>query len=390
MRNVCSSFVLGPLVIASLTFASGTALGQCSPFNIQLTNATSTWAQDCGASFFPSQMIDSRPTTSWATVRCTPPGDRSLTESAVFETTSDLVASTTPIELTFKIFSGGFFSGEGGGNLTIGQFTLAYTSDPRQNFADGRSVDGLMGENWTRLMPDEATGRWADEIGNPLPPNRLQDPVVTAEADGRVLISGPDPQYAIYTVKYTIRDVTITGFRLDVLDSNGSDISAADGLPTGGPGRHANGNLFVRELALGQVRIPTITAEPQDGRLCAGGSLTLSVGVDGQGPFSYQWRRNGSAITNATGSTYLLDSAADAGNYDVVVTAPCGNLTSRVATVTSTCAADFNCDGFVDFFDYDGFVEAYQTGGPGGDCNGDEFIDFFDYDCFVEAYQAGC
>jgi hypothetical protein len=26
------------------------------------------------------------------------------------------------------------------------------------------------------------------------------------------------------------------------------------------------------------------------------------------------------------------------------------------------CAADFNGDGFVDFFDYDGYVQAFETG----------------------------
>jgi hypothetical protein len=247
-----------------------------------------------------------------------------------------------------------------------------------------------MGENWVTMIPDEVSGRWADTVGNPLPPNRLQDPDLRIVGDGIVLVEGPNPEYAVYTVKYTVRDVTIRGFRLDVVDSNDSDQSDADGLPTGGPGRHANGNLFIREMAMGQVRVPTITAEPQDGRICSGGTLTLSVGVDGQGPFSYQWRRGGQAISGATGSTYVLDSGDDAGSYDVVVSSPCGNRTSRTAVITATCAADFNCDGFVDFFDYDGFVEAYQAGTLTADCEEDGFIDFFDYDCFVAAYEVGC
>ncbi len=54
------------------------------------------------------------------------------------------------------------------------------------------------------------------------------------------------------------------------------------------------------------------------------------------------------------------------------------------------CGADFNNDGFLDFFDYDAFVEAFETGGPGTDFNGDGFVDFFDYDDFVLAYEAGC
>jgi probable HAF family extracellular repeat protein len=55
------------------------------------------------------------------------------------------------------------------------------------------------------------------------------------------------------------------------------------------------------------------------------------------------------------------------------------------------CPADFNGDGFLDFFDYDAFVEAYETsGGLETDFNGDGFVDFFDYDAFVAAFEAGC
>ncbi len=59
-----------------------------------------------------------------------------------------------------------------------------------------------------------------------------------------------------------------------------------------------------------------------------------------------------------------------------------------------TCPPDFNADGFVDFFDYDAFVEAYELGDPAAnpspDFNTDGFLDFFDYDAFVEAYETGC
>jgi hypothetical protein len=55
------------------------------------------------------------------------------------------------------------------------------------------------------------------------------------------------------------------------------------------------------------------------------------------------------------------------------------------------CGADFNGDGFLDFFDYDAFVTAFETGGGlEADFNGDGFVDFFDYDDFVAAFEAGC
>ena len=55
-------------------------------------------------------------------------------------------------------------------------------------------------------------------------------------------------------------------------------------------------------------------------------------------------------------------------------------------------SADFNADGFVDFFDYDDYVACFEGfGAPGcnADFNGDGFVDFFDYDDFVFAFE-GC
>ncbi len=56
----------------------------------------------------------------------------------------------------------------------------------------------------------------------------------------------------------------------------------------------------------------------------------------------------------------------------------------------ATCAADFNGDGEVNFFDYLDFVDAYSAGDSGADFNGDTEIDFFDYLDFVDAFSAGC
>ncbi len=54
------------------------------------------------------------------------------------------------------------------------------------------------------------------------------------------------------------------------------------------------------------------------------------------------------------------------------------------------CAADFNCDGTVDFFDYLDFVDAFSSGAASADFNSDGVIDFFDYLDFVDAFSIGC
>ncbi len=60
----------------------------------------------------------------------------------------------------------------------------------------------------------------------------------------------------------------------------------------------------------------------------------------------------------------------------------------------SACPADFNGDGFVDFFDFDDFVACFEglacPPGQDADFNDDGFADFFDYDDFVAAFENGC
>ncbi len=58
--------------------------------------------------------------------------------------------------------------------------------------------------------------------------------------------------------------------------------------------------------------------------------------------------------------------------------------------VDCICAADFNHDSIIDFFDYLDFVDAFSSSAASSDYNGDEVIDFFDYLDFVDVFSAGC
>ena len=54
------------------------------------------------------------------------------------------------------------------------------------------------------------------------------------------------------------------------------------------------------------------------------------------------------------------------------------------------CVADFDGSGFVDFADFDTFVQAFENGLPSSDTNNDGFLDFSDFDAFVSAFESGC
>ncbi len=146
-----------------------------------------------------------------------------------------------------------------------------------------------------------------------------------------------------------------------------------------------------------------ITYPPQGVTVAAGQPMAMTVYTSGSGPLNYQWRRNGVDLVNdgrvsgATTADLVIDPAlvSDAGMIDVVVSNECGSATSEAAALEVTgCAADFNGDGFLDFFDYDGFVACFEgeacLPGTSADFNGDLFVDFFDYDAFVGAFEMGC
>ena len=63
---------------------------------------------------------------------------------------------------------------------------------------------------------------------------------------------------------------------------------------------------------------------------------------------------------------------------------------TRFTVFADLCSGDFNKDGFLDFFDYLDFVDAYSANAPNADFNSDGSIDFFDYLDFVDAYSVGC
>lgn len=88
--------------------------------------------------------------------------------------------------------------------------------------------------------------------------------------------------------------------------------------------------------------LATITTQPASVTVTAGGSATFTVvATAGSSTISYQWRRNGTAISGATNATLTLSnvtSANDAGDYTVVVTTDAGMVTSNVATLTVNAA----------------------------------------------------
>jgi hypothetical protein len=87
---------------------------------------------------------------------------------------------------------------------------------------------------------------------------------------------------------------------------------------------------------------PTITAQPASQIVAVGQTATFSVTVSGTAPFTYQWLKNNTNISSATGSSYTTPAtiADDSGaKFNVVVSNSAGSVTSTMATLTVSAAA---------------------------------------------------
>src|SRR4030095_11296101 len=86
----------------------------------------------------------------------------------------------------------------------------------------------------------------------------------------------------------------------------------------------------------------TGASTPASLAVCPGSSASFSTTPSGTGPFLYQWSKNGTPISNATNSSYMVPmaGAADAGDYCVLVTGACSNaMVCATLTVFTNTAA---------------------------------------------------
>jgi|GEM_PF-6797191 len=146
-------------------------------------------------------------------------------------------------------------------------------------------------------------------------------------------------------------------------------------------------------------------------------SWRLPVGWHGNGDggqAAYRLQRAGGSVVIFNSATQPWQGAKgllDTGDYELVASASSaaafdaapepdtflqnfGDGFFNVAlellpSVQKPALADFNLDGFIDFTDFDAFVEAFEAGDKASDMNADGFLDFTDFDGFVWVFEAG-
>lgn len=84
---------------------------------------------------------------------------------------------------------------------------------------------------------------------------------------------------------------------------------------------------------------PAITTQPLSQTIIAGQTATFSITATGTAPLSYQWRKNGTAISGATSSNYTTPAETTSDNgaqFTVMISNSAGTVTSAAATLTVT------------------------------------------------------
>ncbi len=87
------------------------------------------------------------------------------------------------------------------------------------------------------------------------------------------------------------------------------------------------------------VVAPTITTQPLNQTVTAGQTATFLVVAAGTAPLSYQWQKNGSAISGATAASYTTPDTTSPDNgaiFQATVSNSIGSVTSNSATLTVT------------------------------------------------------
>ena len=96
------------------------------------------------------------------------------------------------------------------------------------------------------------------------------------------------------------------------------------------------GSVTSTTVTLTVILKPVITVQPRSLTVDEDDPATFSVTATGTAPLSYQWYKDGRAISGATGSSYTIGSAkkSDEGSYYVIVRNNAGSVTSNTVTLT--------------------------------------------------------
>lgn len=221
--------------------------------------------------------------------------------------------------------------------------------------------------------------------------------VLAAHACGQELVANGGFELPIVSDAWVKRDpgVTFGGWTVDA-DCNGIVHVASFGRPAAQDGLQCVELNFFTHGGISQT-LATVPGQfyrltfLMAGQTDAGpNEKPMRIDWDGLAQQTVTWDRS-AAHSNWVAHSILVRASKSATVLHFVgLTEVDGGPYLDAVSVVTTCPADFNGDLFLDFTDFDAFVEMLQAGGEAADYNGDGFLTFEDFDVFIEAFEAGC
>jgi hypothetical protein len=207
----------------------------------------------------------------------------------------------------------------------------------------------------------------------------------TAKAIGELSVWQAFQPFDVPADGWSIAELGVDGFTVNYHDGSGftvtifPDSGSGDRPDESTPLASAQGNFRFNTNYQNWVYLPLSVQLPQ-GRFWAQFASTA--------PTTYPNTYHGGLNLGQSGLPSV--SRGSSGNFSP----PGSPVALRLVEAPPACPADFNGDQFVDLFDYDDFVNCFETSscpaGSSADFNSDGFVDFFDYDSFVLAFELGC
>jgi len=177
-------------------------------------------------------------------------------------------------------------------------------------------------------------------------------PTITTQPASLSVASGSDAVFAVdalgteaMSYQWYRNGAALTGANSPVLRLTGVTIVNAGSftVTVSNSAGDADSNAAILSVSAGAPAAvaPSIVTQPAEVTANVGSTATFAVGVDGTGPFTFQWRRDGANIPGATSAVLSFNSVAlpNAGSFSVVISNSAGSVTSTALLLVVTAAS---------------------------------------------------
>jgi len=302
----------------------------CADANANLTQWRFRKSDDTSASWSSLSGSPSGASSSFSTPTTLAVGSHTYLveaqDSGGLTSSSPVTVTVTPAPITAVTFANRTYTGSSqttavgsitpaGATYTTGGTTSATAAGTYSaNVTGTGNFSGTASSSWTMAKASQTitfSNPGTQAVGTPL--------ALSATASSGLPVS--------FTV--TSGPATVSGATATFTGAGSVTITASQ---AGDANRNAAANVS-QTFSVSAAPPPTISQQPQSQTAATGTTVTFAVTPAGTGPFTYQWKKNGTALAGQTAATLTLTNVqtTDAAGYTVQVTNASGTTLSNVA-----------------------------------------------------------